>query len=200
VLALNATAMQRFLKPALFCIAALPAVHIAATVPRLVEPIEFIVVRSGNWTTYFLCIALAVTPLRRLLPWPALAGVRGMLGLFAFFYATVHVLAVVWLDQGFDLAEVWHHIVLRPTNTLDAIAYLMLLPLAVTSTKRVRLRLGAQRWQRLHRLAYCIAPLAAARFWAAALDGRGYVEAVALTLVLAALLGIRLYWHFCKKW
>lgn len=191
--------MRRFVKPAVFCAALLPFIATAVAVPQRVEPIEFIVARSGAWAAYFLCIGLAVTPLRKLLNWPALAPLRGMLGLFAFAYASIHVLAVVWLDMGFDLSEVWHHIVLRPTNALDAIAYLLLVPLAVTSTKGAQLRLGAQRWKRLHRLAYLIAPLAAARFWAAALGGRGYAGAVAFTLVLAALLGIRLWWLHSSK-
>lgn len=191
--------MQRFLKPAVFCSALLPLVHIAVTIAQLVEPIEFIVFQSGAWATYFLCIGLAVTPLRKLLNWPALAAIRGMLGLFAFFYASVHVVAVVWLDQGFNLSEVWHHIALRPTNTLDAIAYLMLVPLAATSSKRAQLQLGARRWRQLHRLAYLIAPLAVARFWAAALAGRGFAIAIGFTLVLTALLGSRLFWHYRKR-
>lgn len=185
--------MRKWLRPAVFAASLLPLAHIVATVPHLVEPVEFVVFRSGMVATCFLCIGLAVTPLRKLFDWPALAAVRGMLGLFAFFYASLHVLSVAWTEGG-DIAELWHIITLRPTNTLDAIAYLMLVPLAATSSRRAKILLGPQRWKRLHRLAYLAAPLAAARFWAAALEGRGYFPALAFTLLLALLLGIRVYW------
>jgi sulfoxide reductase heme-binding subunit YedZ len=187
--------MPQLLKPAVFLASLLPLAQIAVAVPQLVEPIEYIVSRTGIWSIGFLCMALAVTPLRKLLRLPALAAVRGMVGLFAFFYASLHVLSVVWIELGFDWTETWHIVTLRPTNTLDAIAYLMLVPLAATSTRRAKQFLGARRWILLHRLAYVIAPLAAARFWASALEGRGFAPAIGITLVLALLLGIRLYWR-----
>lgn len=184
---------RRWLKPAIFAISLLPLVHIAATLPHLVEPIEFLVARSGMVAICFLCIGLAVTPARKLLHLPVIGSLRGMLGLFAFFYASLHVLSVIWIEGG-DLGEVWHIITLRPTNTLDAIAYLMLVPLAATSNKRSKLFLGPRGWIALHRLAYVIAPMAAARFWVSAFEGRGYLPALVFTTVLSLLLGIRIYW------
>jgi len=118
------------------------------------NPIEFITHATGDWTLRFLAITLAVTPLRKLLRWPELVRVRRMLGLFAFFYGCLHFLTYVWLDKFFDLAEIAKDIIKRPFITLGFTAFILLVPLAITSTVGWIRRLGGKRWQMLHRLVY----------------------------------------------
>ena len=126
---------------------------------QLVEPLEFITRGTGDWTLYFLCIGLAVTPVRRLTKWNWLLKLRRMLGLFAFFYATLHFTTFLWFDHFFDLGEMWKDVLKRPFITVGFIAFVLLIPLAVTSTNGMVRRLGGKRWQWLHRLIYVIAPL-----------------------------------------
>lgn len=120
---------------------------------------------SGDWAMRILLMSLAVTPVCRLfkLKWPMLF--RRMLGLWAFFYAVVHVTSYVWLDMLFDWPELWRDILDRQYITVGMIALLMLIPLAVTSTKRMVKRLGARRWQKLHRSVYTIAVLVILHFF-----------------------------------
>ena len=115
------------------------------------NPIEFITRNTGDWTLYFLCITLAVTPLRRLGNWNWLIKLRRMLGLFAFFYAALHFTTFLWFDHFFDLDEMLKDVVKRPFITVGFIAFLLLIPLAVTSTNGMVKRLGWKRWQWLHR-------------------------------------------------
>ena len=116
------------------------------------NPIEFITHATGDWTLRFLAITLAVTPLRKLLRWPELVRFRRMFGLFAFFYGCLHFLTYVWLDKFFDLAEITKDIVKRPFITVGFTAFILLVPLATTSTAGWIRRLGGKRWQKLHRL------------------------------------------------
>jgi len=118
------------------------------------NPIEAITHKTGDWTIRFLLITLAVTPFRKLLNWPKLARFRRMLGLFAFFYACLHLMTWVWFDKFFDLNEMWKDVVKRRFITVGMAAFLMLLPLAITSTSGWVRRLGFVRWQKLHRLVY----------------------------------------------
>jgi methionine sulfoxide reductase heme-binding subunit len=128
------------------------------------NPIEFITRSTGLWTLVFLCITLAVTPARRWTGINELLRFRRMLGLFAFFYATLHFTTYFWLDQWFDVASITKDIVKRPFITVGFTAFLCLLPLAATSTRAMVRRLG-RRWQKLHRLIYVIAALAILHFW-----------------------------------
>src|SRR5450432_4802934 len=118
------------------------------------NPIEKITHATGDWTLRFLLITLAVTPLRKLLGVPALIRFRRMLGLFAFFYACLHFTTYIWLDKFFDLSEMWKDIAKRKFITVGFAAFLLLIPLAVTSTTGWIRRLGGKRWQALHRLIY----------------------------------------------
>jgi methionine sulfoxide reductase heme-binding subunit len=118
------------------------------------NPIEFITHYTGDWTIRFLLITLAVTPLRKLLNQPQLARFRRMLGLFAFFYGCLHLMTWLWLDKFFDLSEMWKDVVKRRFITAGMTAFLLMLPLAITSTAGWVRRLGFVRWQRLHRLIY----------------------------------------------
>ena len=128
------------------------------------NPIEFITRSTGLWTLVFLCITLAVTPLRRLTGWNVLIRFRRMLGLYAFFYATLHFTTYIWFDKWFDVAAMLKDVGKRPFITVGFAAFVLLIPLAVTSTRAMARRLG-RRWQTLHRLVYAIGVLAILHFW-----------------------------------
>ena len=118
------------------------------------NPIEFITHTTGDWTLRFLIITLCITPFRKLLGLPELIRFRRMLGLFAFFYACLHFTTFIWLDKFFDLPEMWKDIAKRKYITVGFAAFLLLIPLAITSTAGWIRRLGGKRWQMLHRLIY----------------------------------------------
>ena len=118
------------------------------------NPIEFITHATGDWTLRFLAITLAVTPLRKLLRLPELVRFRRMLGLFAFFYVCLHLMTYLWLDKFFSWSEIVKDVVKRPFVTAGFTAFVLLVPLAVTSTAGWIRRLGGKRWQLLHRLIY----------------------------------------------
>jgi len=118
------------------------------------NPIESITHKTGDWTIRFLLITLSVTPFRKILNLPKLARFRRMLGLFAFFYVCLHLMTWVWFDKFFDLSEMWKDVVKRRFITVGMAGFLMLVPLAITSTSGWVRRLGFVRWQRLHRLVY----------------------------------------------
>lgn len=120
------------------------------------NPIEFITRSTGTWTLVGLLLTLSVTPLRQLTGRSSLLRYRRMLGLFAFFYACLHFVTYIWLDQFFDLASVARDIVKRPFITVGFTTFVLLIPLALTSTQAMMRRLG-RRWQQLHRLVYAIA-------------------------------------------
>jgi sulfoxide reductase heme-binding subunit YedZ len=118
------------------------------------DPIKVIEETTGLWTIRFLMITLAVTPLRRLTGWSSLIRIRRMMGLFTFFQAIVHWTIYLWLDQSFIISEIVKDIVKRPMIMSGMAAFVMMIPLAITSTKKWISRLGGKRWQLLHRLIY----------------------------------------------
>jgi len=182
----------RVLKVGVFATALLPAVVLAwdAWRDRLgADPIEEITHRTGWWALTFLLIALAVTPVRRLTKWNGLVRFRRMLGLFAFFYACLHLLTYVVLDLYFAFGTVLEDVAKRPYITVGFGAFLILLALAVTSTKGWVRRLG-KRWQRLHRLVYLAAIGGVVHFlWGVKADVR---EPLVFGAVLAILLVARI--------
>lgn len=121
------------------------------------NPIAEITNQTGIWTLRFLLITLAVTPARRLTGWNRLVQLRRMLGLFAFFYAGLHFVTYLWLDQFFEWQEIVADVMQRPFITVGFASFILLIPLAVTSTTAMIRRLGGKWWQRLHRLVYLIA-------------------------------------------
>ena len=129
------------------------------------NPIEFITHATGDWTLRFLIITLCVTPFRKILHLPELIRFRRMLGLFAFFYACLHFTTYIWLDKFFDLSEMWKDIAKRKYITVGFTAFLLLIPLAITSTAGWIRRLGGKRWQRLHRLIYVSAGLGVIHYY-----------------------------------
>ena len=128
------------------------------------NPIEFITRSTGTWTLVWLLATLSVSPLRIRLNWPALIRVRRLLGLFAFFYACLHLSTYLWLDQFFDWSGIVKDIAQRPFITVGFSAWLLLLPLALTSTQWAMRKLG-RRWQKLHRLAYVAPTLGVLHYW-----------------------------------
>jgi sulfoxide reductase heme-binding subunit YedZ len=118
------------------------------------NPVEFIQHATGDWTLRFLVITLCITPFRKLLKLPDLIRFRRMFGLFAFFYGCLHFLTYLGPDQSFDLTAMWKDIYKRPFITVGFAAFILLIPLAITSTAGWIRRLGGRRWQMLHRLIY----------------------------------------------
>ena len=121
------------------------------------NPIDEITDQTGIWTLRLLLITLAVTPARRLTGWNRLIQLRRMLGLFAFFYGSLHFLTYIWLDQFFVIEDIIADVMDRPFITVGFASFVLLIPLAVTSTTAMIRRLGGKWWQRLHRLVYAIA-------------------------------------------
>ncbi len=155
------------------------------------NPIEFITRSTGTWTLVGLLLTLSVTPLRRLSGRADLIRYRRMLGLFSFFYACLHFVTYVWLDQFFDPAAIARDIVKRPFITVGFTAFVLLIPLAATSTHAMMRRLG-RRWQQLHRLVYVIALLGVIHYlW---LVKKDMTEPLIYGGVLLLLLALRLQW------
>ncbi len=198
---LNATQFKR-LKAVLFIAATLPFLRLVVyTVNDWLgaNPVEFITRNTGDWTLYFLCITLAVTPLRRLSGWNWLIRLRRMLGLFAFFYASLHFMTFLWFDHFFDVAEMLKDVVKRPFITVGFSAFVLLIPLAATSTNAMIKRLGGKRWQLLHRLIYLIAPLGILHYWWMKAGKNDFSQPIVFGLIVAALLLARVYWHFSQR-
>ena len=157
------------------------------------NPIEFITRATGDWTLYFLCLTLAVTPLRRLTGLNALIRFRRMLGLFTFFYASLHFLTFIWFDHFFDVAEMMRDVLKRPFIAMGFSAFLLLVPLALTSNDFMLRKLG-RRWSVLHRLIYLIAILALLHFWWMRAGKNNFTEPLVIAAVIAVLLALRLIW------
>ena len=158
---------QRLLKPFVFvaCVLPLAVLSWGGYTDRLgANPIETITHTTGDWTLRFLLLTLLLTPLKRRFGWGWPLRIRRMLGLFAFFYASLHLLTYLWLDQFFDWGEIALDILDRPFITVGMLAYALLVPLAVTSNRYMVRRLG-RRWKRLHRLAYIAPALGVLHFW-----------------------------------
>ncbi|RFP10166.1 MULTISPECIES: sulfite oxidase heme-binding subunit YedZ [unclassified Duganella] len=200
-MAFNPSARQASLiKAAIFVLALLPLarmVYLTLT-GQLVEPLEFITRGTGDWTLYFLCFTLAVTPLRKLSKWNWLIKLRRMLGLYMFFYGFLHFMTFLWFDHFFDVQEMWKDVLKRPFITVGFIAFVLLLPLAATSTNAMVKRLGGKRWQWLHRLIYVIAPLAILHFWWMKAGKHNFTQPIIFGLILGALLLMRVYWARSK--
>jgi methionine sulfoxide reductase heme-binding subunit len=155
------------------------------------NPIEYITHETGTFALAFLIITLSVTPIRRLTGWNEIIRVRRMLGLFAFFYASLHLLTWVVIDQFFDLPAMVEDIAKRPYITVGMFGFLCMVPLAVTSTTAMIRRLG-RKWQTLHRLTYVAAIAGVVHFWW--LVKADLSEPQRWALALTVLLGLRAWW------
>jgi sulfoxide reductase heme-binding subunit YedZ len=161
------------------------------------NPAETILHRSGDWVIYFLLITLAITPLRKLTGWNDLIKFRRMMGLYAFFYASVHLLSYIGFDRLFDLSDMAKEIVKRPFILVGFAAFVLLIPLAVTSTRGWVLRLGGARWSTLHKAVYPIAVLGIVHYWW--LVKRDITWPLVFALVLGVLLAYRGFKRGGKK-
>lgn len=186
-------------KPVFFVLALVPFVWLvyAAVANQLgANPQEALIRATGDWALRFLCIVLAVTPLRVVTHTPQLARFRRMLGLFMYFYAVVHLLSYSGFDQGFDVAEIGADIVKRPFILVGFAAWVLLTPLALTSFNRAIRALGAARWQALHRAVYAVAGLAVLHFFWMRAGKNNFAEVA----VYAAILGCLLAWRVGQFW
>ena len=161
------------------------------------DPVEFIRRSTGTWTLDFLIITLSVTPLRRATGWHWLIRLRRMLGLYAFFYAMIHVVTYLWLDQLFDMAAIWRDIVKRPLIAAGFLSFVLMIPLAATSTDRMVRRLGGKRWQQLHRAVYLIAVAGVIHFWW--LVKIDYTRPLIYSMIIGALLVARIVFRIGRK-
>jgi len=160
------------------------------------NPAEALIRSTGEWTLRFLCLTLAITPLRQFSGWHWLARLRRMLGLFTFAYGCLHFLSFAWLDMGLDLSAIVRDIIKRPFILVGSAALLTMLPLAATSFDRAIKALGARRWQVLHRLIYATALLAVLHFFWMRSAKNDFAEVAVYAAVIAALLGWRLWWRW----
>jgi sulfoxide reductase heme-binding subunit YedZ len=188
-------------KPAVFVLCLLPFAWLAwgAFTDALgANPAEYLIRSTGDWTLRFICIVLAVTPLRVMTKTNALARFRRMLGLFAYFYVVVHLLSYSLFDMGFDIPEIAKDIAKRPFILVGFTAFVLLTPLAATSFNRAIKALGAKRWQTLHKLVYVIAGLGLLHFFWMRAGKNDFAEVFVYAAIIGALLGWRV-WNFARS-
>ena len=192
---MNRLLSHRWAKPLVFALCLLP---LSWLLYRVVQdqlganPQEALIRATGDWALRFLVIVLAVTPLREFSGLSALARYRRMLGVFMYFYALLHFLSYSGFDMGFDVADIFNDIVKRPFILVGSLALLLLTPLAATSFNAAIRAMGAQRWQRLHRLVYAVAGLAILHFFWMRAGKNDFAEVLVYAGILALLLGWRL--------
>lgn len=186
-------------KPLLFVLSLLPFAWLlfGAVADRLgANPAEHLIRATGDWTLRFLCLTLAVTPVRTVANLPPLARFRRMLGLFTYFYVVLHFLCYIVFDMGLDVAEIALDIAKRPFILVGFSAFLLLTPLAATSFNRAIKALGARRWQALHRIVYVVAGLAILHFFWMRSGKNDFAEVAVYAAILAVLLGWRVRQRF----
>jgi methionine sulfoxide reductase heme-binding subunit len=189
-------------KPAVFALALIPFAWLlygALTNHLGANPAEHLERALGDWALRFLCLTLAVTPVRVITATPALARFRRMLGLFMFFYAALHLLAYAWFDMGLDFGDIAKDIPKRPFVLVGFSAFVLLVPLAATSFNRAVKALGAKRWQALHKLVYVVAVLAILHFFWIRAGKHNFAEVAVYAAILGTLLGWRLVHGLQKK-
>jgi sulfoxide reductase heme-binding subunit YedZ len=185
--------MPKYLKPLLFVLCLTPFMSLlysAFTQQLGPNPVEALIRGFGDWALYFLLLGLAITPARQLLKLSSLISYRRMLGLFAFFYVCLHFFSYIWFEMFFDWSEIVQDIIKRPFITIGFICFLLLLPLALTSTNKMMRRLK-KNWGRLHRLVYPVSLLAMLHYFM--MTRADYLQPSLLLLALLALLGYRLF-------
>ncbi len=161
------------------------------------NPVETIIRDTGLWSLRFLMMTLCITPLRKLVGWQWGMKIRRMLGLYAFFYACLHFTAYLWFEEFFDFAAIWTDVMERPFITMGFITFVLMIPLAITSTHAMIKKLGGKRWQQLHRLVYLIAITSILHFWWMA-DSKGVLTTpIIYAVIIAILLLMRIF--FLKK-
>ena len=189
-------------KPVVFLLCLLPFLWLtygAFTDGLGANPAEHLIRATGDWTLRFLCIVLAVTPLRTLTNTPGLARFRRMLGLFVYFYVVVHLLSYSGFDMGFDVGDIARDIAKRPFILVGFSAFVLLTPLAATSFNRAIKAMGVKRWQMLHKLVYAIAGLGLLHFFWMRAGKNNFAEVGVYAAIIAVLLGWRVAQYLKKK-
>ena len=196
------TVASRLAKPFIFLLALTPLGYLLAallTDALGANPAEALLRGTGLWTLRMLCVLLLVTPLREITGWAGLARLRRMLGLFVFFYALVHFVAYVWLDQSGQWDDILLDIPKRPFILVGLLAWLLLLPLALTSFNVAIRWLGAARWRRLHQVVYVIALLAILHFFWMRAGKRNFDQVALYAVIIGLLLAWRLRRFFNRR-
>ena len=191
--------LHRAAKPLLFALALLPFAwlfYAAASDQLGANPAEALIRSLGDWTLRFLCLSLAITPLRVLTQTPALARFRRMVGLFVFFYAVLHLLSYAVFDMGLDVGEMLLDVVKRPFILVGTLALLLLALLAATSFNGAIRWLGGARWRALHRAVYAVAALAVLHFFWMRAGKNDFAEVAVYGGILALLLA----WRVQQAW
>jgi len=194
--------VRKWGKPAVFAASLLPFAWLlyAAFADRLgPNPAEYLTRATGDWTLRFLCLTLAVTPLRQLAGWNGLLRYRRMLGLFTFFYGVLHLCCYAGFDMSFDLGAIARDIPKRPFVLAGVTGLLLMLALAATSFNRAVRWLGAARWQALHRLVYAVAIAALLHFFWMRSAKHNYAEPIVYATIIGVLLGWRLWRRVAVK-
>ena len=193
---MNKLLLHRAAKPLLFALALIPFAHllwgaIANTLGA--NPAEALIRGSGDWVLRFLCITLAVTPVREWTGWNGLARMRRMFGLFAYFYGVAHFLCYAWLDMGLDWADIVKDIPKRPFVLVGTLAMVLMTPLAATSFNKAIKAMGAKRWKTLHKLVYGIVLLGLLHFFWMRAAKNNFGEWSIYAVLVAGLLGWRVW-------
>ena len=194
--------MHPAVKPLLFLLCLLPIswlIYRVATNGAGANPQEYLIRATGDWTLRFICIVLAVTPLRAISNTPQLARFRRMLGLFVYFYVVVHLLSYSWFDMGFDVADIAKDIAKRPFILVGFTAFVLLTPLAATSFNAAIKAMGVKRWQMLHKLVYVISGLGLLHFFWMRAGKNNFAEVFVYAAIIAVLLGWRVRQFLGKK-
>lgn len=160
------------------------------------NPIETITRTTGWYALVLLCVTLAITPLRRLTQWAWWLRLRRSMGLFAFFYASLHLLAWLWFEHYFMISEMLRDVFKRPFIAMGMAAFVLMLPLAATSTHGAIRWLGGRRWQKLHRLVYVVAVVAVAHFWWMRSGKHDMSDPAGFAAIVTVLLGARWWWRY----
>ena len=192
----------RFAKPCVFLLALTPLGYLlfALLADALgANPAEAILRDTGLWTLRMLCVLLLITPLREAMGWTGLARFRRMLGLLVFFYALLHFIAYVWLDQSGQWEDILRDIPKRPFIWVGLLAWMFLLPLALTSFNAAIRWLGAARWRRLHQAVYLVALLAILHFFWMRSGKRNFDQVALYAVIIGALLAWRLRRFFSRR-
>ncbi len=193
---MNRLLLHRAAKPVVFALCLLPFAWLTwgAFANTLgANPAEHLIRATGDWTLRFLCIVLAVTPLRVMAGWTGLARFRRMLGVYCWFYAALHLLCYAWFDMGFDVPDIAADIAKRPFILVGFLGLVLLTLLAATSFNRAIRALGARRWQTLHKSVYLVAGLGILHFFWMRSGKNDFAEVAVYAAILGVLLGWRLW-------
>jgi methionine sulfoxide reductase heme-binding subunit len=189
-------------KPVVFVLCLLPFVWLfysALTNQLGANPAEALIRATGDWTLRFICIVLAVTPLRTISNTPALARFRRMFGLFVYFYVVVHLLSYSGFDMSFDVSDIAKDIIKRPFILVGFSAFVLLTPLAATSFNKAIKTMGAKRWQALHKVVYGVAGLGLLHFFWMRAGKNNFAEVFVYAGIVAILLGWRVRQYVKKR-